>query len=180
MIGTDSVESRKLAPAGQEHAGERHDERRQIEDMDHRAHRRAEGCREREDGDEGDQGRHSPALDRQRDEHRGEADHRADREIDAAGNDDEGHAGRDDAEEGVVGEEIADHAGGCDVGKLHRAERESRDEHDRRDEDGRQTFHALVLRSRVTTSAKPDRFGDCSSSTASTTTALTSKLNSGG
>jgi hypothetical protein len=165
---------------GQEHAGQRDDERWQIEDMDHGAHRRAKGRREREDRNKGDKRRHAPALDRERDEDSGEADHRADGKVDAAGDDHEGHADRDDAEKGVIGEEIADHAGGGDVGKLHGAEREARDEHDRRDQDGRQAFHAFVLRSRAMVPARPDNFGDCSSSTAITTTALTSRLNSGG
>ena len=60
------------------------------------------------------------------DEHRGEADHRADREVDAAGDDDEGHADRDDAEEGVVGEQIGDDAGRGEIGKLQRRRPQSR------------------------------------------------------
>ena len=98
--------------------------------MDDRAHRRAEGRAEAQDRDEGERAAACRALDRQRDEHGGEADHRADRQVDAAGNDHEGHAGRDDAEKGVVGQQIGDHAGGGDVGKLHGAERKADDEHD--------------------------------------------------
>ncbi|MFK4508745.1 hypothetical protein ABIF81_003923 [Bradyrhizobium daqingense] len=63
---------------------ERDDEGRQVEDVDHGAHRSPEPCREHEDGGEGGQRRHAPALDRQRHEDSGESDHRSDRQIDAA------------------------------------------------------------------------------------------------
>jgi hypothetical protein len=58
--------------------------------------------------------RHAETLDRQRDEHSGEADHRADRQVDPSGNDHKSHAGGDDAEKGVVGQQIGRHAGGSE------------------------------------------------------------------
>ena len=56
-------------------------------------------------------------------ENAGEGDDRADRQVDAARQDDEGHADGGDAEKGVVGQKIADHARRQDVRILQRAER---------------------------------------------------------
>ena len=151
--------------------------------MDHAAHRGPESGAEQQDRGKGDQGRKAQPLDRECDEHGGEADHRTDRKIDAAGYDHERHPGRDNPKKGVVGEEIRDDAGRGNVGKLHRADRKTHNEHDRGDGNGRQVFHAFAPRNRAAkpaTPLKPASRGDCSSSTAITTTAFTSRLNSGG
>src|SRR6185436_7851581 len=145
--------------------------------MDDSAHRRAEGGAQQEDRGEGNERRHAEALDRQRDEDGGEADYRADRQVDPSGNDHEGHAGGDDAEKSVVGQQIGRHAGGSEVGKLHGAERKSDDEDNGRDRNRRQTPHWRALPSTAPALAKR---GDCSSRTISTTAAFTTRLNSGG
>ena len=181
MIGIDSVDIRKLAPRARNMPASVTMKGGMSKTWMIAPIAAPKAAQSSEDRDEGDQRRHAAALDRERDEHGGEADHRADRQIDAAGDDDEGHAGRDDAEKGVVGEQIGDHAGRGEVGKLQRAERKAGDEDHGRDQ--RRAAGALMrcaLRSRGTMPARPDSRGDCSSSTTSTTTALTTRLNSGG
>src|SRR3954465_12083956 len=145
--------------------------------MDDGAHRRAEGRAQEQDRGKSDQRRHAEALDRQRDEHGGEADYGTDRQVDPAGNDHKSHAGGDDAEKRVVGQQIGGHTGGGEIGKLHRAEYKSDDENDGRDRDRRQPPHWRALPSTAPALAKR---GDCSSRTISTTAAFTTRLNSGG
>src|SRR5206468_1827141 len=163
--------------AGEEHARQRDDERRHVEDVDNGAHGRAEGGAQQQDCGEGSERRHTKTLDRQRDEHGGEADHRADRQVDAPGNDHEGHAGGDDPEKGVVGQQIGGYPGGSEIGKLHRTECKSDDENNGRDRDRRQPPHWRALPSTAPALAKR---GDCSSRTTRTTAAFTTRLNSGG
>ena len=55
------------------------------------------------------------ALQHDGEENAGKGDDRADRQVDAAGQDDEGHADGGDAEKGIVGQKIADHARRQDV-----------------------------------------------------------------
>ncbi len=132
-------------PARQKHACKRDDESGHLEIVNHGAHRRAEQQADHKDQGERDEGRNTQALDRDREEHRGEADHRADRKVDTAGDNDKGHADGNDAKKSVVGEKVGDDASRKEVRELQRAEQESGDEHGRRDQDGEQTAHQVVL-----------------------------------
>ena len=176
MIGVDSRRHQKADAARDEHAGQRDDEGRHLEDMDDRAHRGAEGGAEHEQKHERNDRRHAEPLDRQCHEHGGETDHGADGEIDAAGDDDKGHAGRDHAEKGVVGEEIGGDAGGGEIRELQAAGREADEKHQRRDRNRMKPSHGFLRRA----AAKPASLGDCSNSTTITTAAFTTRLNSGG
>src|SRR5690606_5563644 len=113
------------------------------------------------------------------------------RQVDAARQDHESHAHRRNAEEGVVGQQVADHAGRQHVGKLQDAG-EVGEQEDRQGRDEGQVAgvdHGAVL-SALTGSAvrllgfrKPSRVtiaGDCSVSTRMMMPALMTRLNSGG
>jgi hypothetical protein len=129
----------------QKHAGERDDKSGHLEIVNHGSHRRAKQQTDHEDQSEGDQGRNAQAPDRDREEYRSKADHRADRKVDTAGNNDEGHADGNDAEKGIIGEKVGDDSGRKEVRKLQRAENEPDDEYSRRDQNGQQTAHQVVL-----------------------------------
>ena len=145
--------------------------------MDQEAHAGPEQRGDPEDEDEGQIGIETVFLDRDGQEHAREGDDRADREIDAAGQDHEGHADRDDAEEGIVGQKIADHPGRGEARKLREADQVADDEDGERDENRKMTpDHALALQTERTA----DRTGDWARSTASTTMAFTMRLYSGG
>lgn len=66
---------------------------------------------------------HAAMLEYDGQKHTGKCDHSADRQIDAAREDDEGHADGGDAEEGIVGQKVSDHAGREHVRILRDAER---------------------------------------------------------
>ena len=119
--------------ARQEHPGERDDEGRHFQIMDDRAHDRTEQRGDDKDQNEGRERMDAGALQHDGEENAGEGDDRADRQVDAARQDNEGHADGGDAKEGVVGQKIADHARGQDVRILRRAGGIGNDE----DDDGR-------------------------------------------
>ena len=115
----------------------------------------------------------------QRDEHGGKADHRADRQVDPARNDHEGHAGGDDAEKGVVGQQIGRARGwkrSWETARVQSANPTTK------------TMAVIANRRQTPSLAGPRparpaalaKRGDCSSRTISTTAALTTRLNSGG
>src|SRR5208337_4153022 len=114
-----------------------------------------------------------------RHDHADEADHRSDRQIDAAGENDEGRADRRRDDEGIVGEDVAENQRREKILVQKASDQEQRQEDsDRRDQ--RQVFfvHPGFL-------AKPlyralRRLFDWSSSTMTTTNALTTRLYSGG
>src|SRR5690606_24410549 len=133
--------------------------------------------------DESDQRMQPQPGDQHRHQDAGKADHRADRQVDAARDDDEGHAHGGNTEESIGGEEIAQHAGGEHVGKLGDARRIG-DEKD--NGGGRQraktAFHrgAACLGSRLKKPKTWPTSGDCSIRIRMIIPALTMRLNSGG
>ena len=87
--------------ANQEHAAERHDERLQLQPRDEQPLQQADEQRDAErDGDADPERVAEAARARRRelgDDHAGQADDRADRQVDPAGDDHERHADREDA-----------------------------------------------------------------------------------
>ncbi|MCY1236244.1 hypothetical protein D9M72_488900 [compost metagenome] len=116
--------------ARQKHAGKRDDKGGHLEIMDDGAHHRAEERRDEKSHRKGDDRMDGGSLQHHGQEHTGEGDDGADRQVDAAGQDHEGHADGGDAEEGVVGQKVADHPRRQDVGVLHHAERIAQHEDD--------------------------------------------------
>jgi hypothetical protein len=109
----DRVDADEIAQAArEEHAGQRHDEGLQPEALDQHAHQRAEGGAHHQHARDDQPGIPLHALDAPRAQHRGQGDHRAHRQVDATGQDHEGHADRDDAEEGVVDQQVEHHLRG--------------------------------------------------------------------
>ena len=102
----DSVLTSSAHAAREEHPGERHEERRELEDVDHEPLERAEQRPDRQH--ERDRERRMPAalLHQRGQDDAGQPDDRADRQVDPAGEDDERHADGGDAEVGVVAEEV--------------------------------------------------------------------------
>src|SRR5690606_28149015 len=141
------------------------------------AHAGPEQGRDAQDEDEGQIRVEAVLLDGDGKEHAREGDDGPHGEVDAAGQDDEGHADRHDAEEGVVGEQVDDHAGRGEARELRKTDQVADDEDGERDEDGKMApDHALAFHTERTA----DRTGDWARSTASTTMALTMRLYSGG
>ena len=88
---------------------QRHDERRQaqLDDAEGVEQRRWRGrCSSVSDDREPD--RHSPACSSSAIDHAGEADDRADREVDAGGDDDEGLADREDRDHRALAQQVGD------------------------------------------------------------------------
>jgi len=75
-------------------------------------HQRTEERGDDEQEREGGKRVHARVPEQDRQEDAGKTDHRADGEVDATGEDHEGHADRGDAEKGVVGDQVADDAQG--------------------------------------------------------------------
>ncbi len=108
-----------------------------------------------------------------------ESDHRPDGQIDAAGQDHEGDADGSDDDEGVVGQEMPQNEGREEVLVEDPAGNKQRRENGyRRHERQISLLHAFLRLNSVNTALR--KLFDCSSSTNSTTTALTSRLYSGG
>ena len=125
-LGADEV----AAAARQEHAGQRHDERREVEALDQEALQRAERRAEHQHQRHGGVG--IPArVEQRRGDHRRQRDDRAHRQVDAARQDHEGHAHRDDAQEGVVDEQVEEHLRRQEPVVADGAERRHRDEQQR-------------------------------------------------
>ena len=108
MVNRHRIEvDHEAAAAQQEQTGERHDERLNFAEVDDQPLQPAEREPERQHH----RGRHQrmPAGEIEIGErHADEADHRADREVDAARQNDEGRADRGGDDEGVVGQDVAE------------------------------------------------------------------------
>ena len=168
----------ETAATQQEQASQRDDERLDVAEVDDQPLQRAEPQAECEH--QPARGERMPADHVEIGHHDAdEADHRADRQIDAAGDDDEGGADGGDDDEGVVGEDVAQHQRRDEVVVEQAAGREQRQEDDDRRRQ-RQVFlvHRFLL-ARID-SARLRKLLDWSSSTTKTTTALTTRLYSGG
>ncbi len=98
----------EAAAAQQEQTGKRDDERLNLAEVDDQPLQRAKQQSEREHQGGGRE-RMPPGDIEIGDHDADEADHRADRQVDAAGQDDEGRADRRGDDEGVVGEDVAEH-----------------------------------------------------------------------
>src|SRR5690606_36345018 len=105
------------------------------------------------------------------------------REINAAGENDEGHAHRGNAQKGIVGEEIAEHACRKHVGELHHRQGIGDDEDERRGKKRTErTVHFLAPAEagRRRDGASREASGDWIRRTMKISPALTMRLNSGG
>jgi hypothetical protein len=124
--------------ARQEHAGERDDEGRHGKRVDEKPHGRAEGRGDDEQQPEDSERMQARVAQEHGDEDAGKGDDGPDRQIDPTGQDHHRHPHRHDAEIGVVGQKIADHAR-----RQHRRELQvadqvaARENADRRDAAGR-------------------------------------------
>ena len=108
-----------------------------------------------------------------------EADHRADREVDPAAQNDEGRADRGGDDKGVVGQDVAEDLGREEIVVEKPARHEQGEEDgDRRDEGQIFLVHRLLPPRPLESAAR--RLSDCKSRTTMTTTALTTRLYSGG
>ena len=114
-------------PAGQEHRRQRGDERLHLEDVDHEPDEQAEHAREHEDERDHHGGR-PPRLQQARRDHAAEGHDRADREVDAARQDDERHADREHDQVGVVDEQVEEHLPREEAAVAHAADDEDDDE----------------------------------------------------
>ena len=113
------------------------------------------------------------------DHHADEADHRADRQVDAAGENDEGRADRRRDDEGVVGEDVTENQGRKKVLVEEAADEKQRDEDGDRGKKRKVLLvHRFVLTKTLYSAVR--RLVDCRSSTMMTTIALTTRLYSGG
>src|SRR5690606_38840330 len=162
---------------------------RHLEQVDDRAHggteQRGDGKQQGEDGK-----RRQPGVAQEHgDEDTGKGDHRADRQIDSARQDDEGHADRGDSEKGIVGQKIADHPSGEHRRELRVAQGvgEDEDNYGRDQRQGARVHWVTVsaLRdaagfSRRKKNTADCTAGDCSTRMTRTITALMTRLNSGG
>ena len=108
-------------PAQEEHTGKRDDKRRDLQRINQQPHERAKRAAHRQDQRKRQQRRDPPVADGFRQEYAGEGDHRPHGEIDPAGEDHKGHPHGDDPQEGVIGQNVADHARGGKAGKLSQA-----------------------------------------------------------
>ena len=168
----------KAAAAQQEQPGQRDDERLNFAEVDDEPLQRAEEEAKRE--------HQSTRHERMPSDHveighryPDEADHRSNREIDAAGENDKGRADRSGDDEGVVGEDVAENQRREEILVQESSDQEQRQE----DSDRRNKRQVLLIH--LGFLAKPAnkalrKLLDCSSSTMTTTTALTTKLYSGG
>ncbi len=139
MLDRHGIEiDHEAAAAQQEQPRERDDERLDLAEVDDEPLQRAEqqaeaqhhrGRDERMPSDDVEIGDHDAD----------EADHRADRQVDAAGKDDEGRADRGDDDEGVVGEDVAEDQRRQEIVVEEPADDEQRDE-DRDRRQKRQVF----------------------------------------
>src|SRR6202011_1838286 len=84
-------------------------------------------------------GTHAVAVEQRRREHGGERDHRAHREVDSAGEDDEGHADGGDGQERIVDEEVQEDLEREEAVEEERARAEHQDEQRQGDRQGQQT-----------------------------------------
>ena len=168
----------EAAATQQKQAGQRDDERLNVAEVDDQTLQRAEP--QAEDQHQSSRSERMPADHVEIGHHHAdEADHRADRQIDAARQDDEGGADGGDDDEGVVGEDVAQHLGRDEIVVQQAADPEQRQEDDDRRRQ-RQVFlvHRFLL-ARID-SARLRKLLDWSSSTTMTTNALTTRLYSGG
>ena len=108
-----------------------------------------------------------------------EADHRTDREINAAGQDDEGRPDRGDDDESVVGQDVAEDERRQEIIVQHPAGYEEGQEDNDRGEKRQILLVHRFLRPKLAYRALR-RLSDCSKRTMMTTTALTTRLYSGG
>ncbi len=200
----DRVDADEVAQAPrQEHAGERDDEGLQPEALDQEAHERAEARAHQQHHGHGRRRAPAVALHQRGEHHGGERHHGAHGQVDAAREDDEGHAHRDDDEEGVVDQQVEEHLGREKARVAHRAQRghghEERDGGGQRQVPGVQAgaaraggrgrgrghdgAHGRALPVAGRRASRPTwarNSGDCSSMTTNTTTAFTTRFTSGG
>ena len=118
----DRLDADQVAePAGEEHAGQRGDERLDVEVVDDQPHQQAEQrCRRAAllpSPGPGDQ----PASQGAGGDHGGQRDHRADAQVDAAGEDHEGHPHGEHDQEGVVHEQVQEDLRGGEALVAHAA-----------------------------------------------------------
>src|SRR5690606_11126357 len=114
-------------PAGREHRGEGGDEGLHVEVLHEHADCEPEGRAEQQHDGHDDAGWH-PVAQEARPEHAGEGHDRADREVDAAREDHEGHADREDEKVGVVEQQRRDDARREEVAEIGLPRDEDEDE----------------------------------------------------
>ena len=148
---------------GEKHTAESDEERGQLEKVDQGPHQSPKpGAEEERDCQGGE--RRNAVGNELGDQDAGEGDQGANREIDAAREDDEGRAHRGDAEEGIVAEKIDEDAQRAEAGKQQAAGGIEEDE-DRQgggDRDlllGQAPFHEARRGRRRATRAR--KLGDC-------------------
>jgi hypothetical protein len=180
--------------AREEHPGQRDDERLQPEVVDQRAHRRAVQRAEQQHDRHDRPHRPMQPLGADRAQDGCQRNDGADRQIDAARHDHEGHPDRDDQQERVVDQQPGQHLHGEEARIHHGPEteqrREQRDRHDDRQrarvgEPREESVHRgvapVVARSaRVAWRSASARASDWISVTTITTIALTTSVASGG
>ena len=113
---------------GEKHSRQGDDEGWCLEVLDHQAHQKAQARREQY-GDGNRQRSGHPGPVEHGNDHGGGRDHRADRQIDTAGDDYYGHPDCGQSQEGIVGEEIQEHPEREEVSEEDAADDEKDDKH---------------------------------------------------
>ena len=168
----------EAAAAQQKEACERNDERLDLAEVDDKALQSAEQKAEAQH--HSTRNKRMPAHHVEvRHHHAHETDHRSDRQVDAAGENDEGRADRGDDDESVVGQDIAEYQSRQKILVENPSGYEQRGENDDRGEKRQVLLVHRLLQSRLLDNAAR-RLSDCNSRTMTTTTALTTRLYSGG
>ena len=109
MLDRDRIDRQdKGHAAGEKHAGQGDDEGGHFQIVDDCPHDRAEQRGDHKDKREGGQRMDAGILQENGEENTGESDDRADGQVNAAGQDHEGHANGGNAQKGIVGQQIAD------------------------------------------------------------------------
>ncbi len=110
--GQGLLRNEKAGPPQEKHTRQGDDEGGDLQGVDEPAHEGAEACSQHQHQGDGQHGADPQLPDELGQQHAGEGDDGPHRQIYAAREDDEGHAHRDYAKEGVVRQYVADDAGG--------------------------------------------------------------------
>ena len=122
MVYRDRLFRNEIANATQkEHPCQGNDERGDLQRVNQKPHKCAEGTAHHQHQWKRQQRREAEIANHFCQKHTSKGDHRTDGEIDPTGEDHKSHADGDDPKKGVIGQDIADHSCGSKTGELRQA-----------------------------------------------------------
>ena len=122
MVYRDRLFRNEIADAAQkEHPCKGNDKCRDLQGVDQKPHKCAEGTAHHQHQRKRQQRREAEIANHFCQKHAGKSDHRTDGEIDTAREDHKGHTNGNNPQKSVIGQDIADHSCGSKTGKLRQA-----------------------------------------------------------